>query len=343
MAPHVINIKRGEFGGPELDGVLLNQTGSTGWMVHEYPMRSNGAEPVTETLSLTVSGSSIADMQSRKATLEQILEIANRRNDIRSPQYKTGDKTFLRITPDGDSTTWRAEILAARLEPDSSALVAWGNKKERFRLTITRTVWEDDTERAITLANNNGTNSTGLTVYNHEDGGAGHDNWVQIAAAQVTGGLPAPAIVKWKNSYGSSLYLSKYYFWNNAYATPNTLWYVLEGENALSGYGGAASADAIMSNGSKWSITFSNTAEIRFGSMPYYAAGRPVHVVAHIPFFDSGVYIKPELWDAAGVRSLTPNSTERLLTTDSHLHDLGTLWAGLRTSINVTKDRKSVV
>lgn len=336
MAPHVINIKLGEFGGPELNGVLLNQSGGVGWMVHDYPMRSNGAETVTETLSLTVIGSSISDMQSRKATLERLLDIANRRNDIRSPQYKTGDKTFLRITPDGDSTTWRAEILEARLEADASALIVWGNKKEGFRLTLTRTVWEDDTERAITIVNNNGTNSTGLTVYNHEDGGAGHDNFVQIAAAQITGSLPAPAIIKWKNSFGSGLYLSKYYFWNNAYATPNTLWYVLEGENALAGYGGASAADATMSNGNKWSISFTDTAEIRFGSMPYYAAGRPVHLLAHIPFFSSGVYVKPELWDQAGVRSLTPNSSERLLTTDSHLHDLGTLWSGLRTSINVS-------
>ncbi|MFK5282906.1 hypothetical protein ACI3PL_25400, partial [Lacticaseibacillus paracasei] len=75
---------------------------------------------------------------------------------------------------------------------------------------------------------------------------------MQIAAAQITGSLPAPAIIKWKNSFGSGLYLSKYYFWNNAYATPNTLWYVLEGENALAGYGGTSAADATMSNGNKW-------------------------------------------------------------------------------------------
>ena len=49
MAPHVINIKQGEFGGPELNGVLLNQSGGVGWMVHDYPMRSNGAETI-ETL-----------------------------------------------------------------------------------------------------------------------------------------------------------------------------------------------------------------------------------------------------------------------------------------------------
>lgn len=332
MAPHVINVRVGEFG----SGLDLNQSGGAGWMVEDYPMRSDDGEPVTETITMMVIGTSISDMQSRKSVLEQMLGIANRRNDVKSVQYRTGERVWLRVTPDGDSTTWRAEILSARLEPDGAALRVWGNKKERLHLTLTRSVWEDDTERAITVVNNNGSNSTGLTVRNHEDGGAGHDNWVQIAAAQITGGLPAPAIIKLKNTYGSALYLSKYYFWNNAYATPNTLWHVIEGENAQAGYGGAAVADAIMSNGSKWSLTFSDSGEIRFGSLTYYPSGRPIHIVAHIPFFDSGVYCKAELWDAGGLRNLTPNSSEILLTTSWHLHDLGTLWIGAKETINTS-------
>ncbi len=333
---HAIRLQAGDI---QAAGLYLDLH-QNGYMVLDYPQRSGVDETVTETLTVLVTAASIATMQAQKLAIGRYLDAANRRNDRHSEQYQAGDRIFLTVFPDGESTEWRSEILSASMEPDKDALRTWGGMKEIVRITVTRrNFWEDLTERAPTIDNYHGSSSTGLTVDNQQYSTTLKTNSVRIPADQVTGDLPAPAKITLKNATGATQSYRQFILWNNAFALPFTYAYayVFEGEAALSGYSGSAVADSSCEAGSRWDLSFTDNGEIRLtfsASVTQAFASRPVHVLARFKSFSSDIYAKAEVWASGGTVALTPWVQERLLSNAAIVQDLGTIIMSTRATNN---------
>jgi hypothetical protein len=68
------------------------------------------------------------------------------------------------------------------------------------------------TPAELSLTNGNGTDVTGgLLVYNHDDGGSGHDNWVEIDGDDISGDYPAKVKLILESEAGESEKTSKIY------------------------------------------------------------------------------------------------------------------------------------
>ncbi len=220
-------------------------------MLSRYtPTTSKSGEPVVEVIDLVVYGSTTAEMQGRINAIERMFVTAERRNMTGS-----GPRVFLHIQASGESATWRGEVLAGLLELDKSAMSVFGQAQVKVELEVTRRAyWEDTTLRNLPLTNGNGAGATsGLNIVNHDDSGTGHDNWVQIAADQVTGVLPAGVQVRLTNDIGATRTYSKIYLALNAFSDPANFTHVLEGESRASG--GSVVSDAAYSNGQALSFT----------------------------------------------------------------------------------------
>ena len=220
-------------------------------MLSRYtPTTSKSGEPVVEVIDLVVYGSTTAEMQGRINAIERMFVTAERRNMTGS-----GPRVFLHIQASGESATWRGEVLAGLLELDKSAMSVFGQAQVKVELEVTRRAyWEDTTLRNLPLTNGNGAGATsGLNIVNHDDSGTGDDNWVQIAADQVTGVLPAGVQVRLTNDIGATRTYSKIYLALNAFSDPANFTHVLEGESRTSG--GSVVSDAAYSNGQALSFT----------------------------------------------------------------------------------------
>ncbi len=220
-------------------------------MLSRYtPTTSKSGEPVVEVIDLVVYGSTTAEMQGRINAIERMFVTAERRNMTGS-----GPRVFLHIQASGESATWRGEVLAGLLELDKSAMSVFGQAQVKVELEVTRRAyWEDTTLRNLPLTNGNGAGATsGLNIVNHDDSGTGDDNWVQIAADQVTGVLPAGVQVRLTNDIGATRTYSKIYLALNAFSDPANFTHVLEGESRASG--GSVVSDAAYSNGQALSFT----------------------------------------------------------------------------------------
>lgn len=187
-------------------------------------------ELATETIRLHIYGATGADVQAKIATIEQFLSLCEQRQRTR-----TGDRGYLHLQMSSDTETWRSEILSGRLQIEEDSLRTWAGNGVDVVLVLTRRHWwETVTERELPLDNSSaGAKATGgVTIYNHNDSTTGHDNYVDIAAADVAGNIPAPLRIAIANSTGGSLWTSNFYQANNAFHAPTTFTHILEGEAA---------------------------------------------------------------------------------------------------------------
>jgi hypothetical protein len=96
--------------------------------------------------------------------------------------------TYLRQV-DVEGETWESELDNAQM-----AIIAGEREKGwlHLRLALTRCRGWLGAERELPLSNRNGVRVTGgLAIYNHTDGDAGHDNFIDISPIDVAGDLPA--------------------------------------------------------------------------------------------------------------------------------------------------------
>ncbi len=197
---------------------------------------------------------------------------------------------------------FRSEILVGRVEIPSQSL-APNLSSGAMEVNITwkrRWFWEDTTLRAIPLTNSNGTsNVTGLTVWNHDDAGTGHDNWVDIAAANVTGVIPAPARLELTLNQDAALY--KICIGHNVQASPSSFSHILEGENSVGI--GSNSSDANASNGQwrdvSWGTAVSDLQIFQWNltaAQLAYAAGNYFRVLARVKDHAAGQFVRVGLW-----------------------------------------------
>lgn len=212
---------------------------------------------VAEPCKIEISGASVAALQTALQGIELAFRQAERYQDS-----LLGDRVYIEFTPDGYSDTYRSELLTGKLDFDSNTLDdRWVERKIDVTLNWVRRFYWEGPETAVTLSNGGGSGAS-VTVYNHDDGHAGNDNYVEIDAGVITGDLPTPPRLKITASVlnTGTDYVKDLYIGHNALHNPATFAHILEGENGISTVG-SNTADATCSNGSRKSLSWAATTE----------------------------------------------------------------------------------
>ena len=279
-----------------------------------------GETSVTESVEIMFYAASASAMQTAIQSLQRLLEGIRRRQ-----QWGVGPAVYFQFQPDGDATTWRSEMLDARLEYKEDTLSVFPQAKLPATLLLQRVPFWEGALTQIPLSSNNGSNNTsGLTIYNHEDTGTGHDNWAQIAAADVGGSLPAPLKIELTNNTGGTVNYKQIWMACNAFGDAENFAHVLEGEAAVTG--GTTGSNADSSNGSYATITI-NTQDVHQWTLAQSflqdAQGYDYHLLTRFRSVNGTVYIRPAVYDSSGTYSLwTGDETQITLLSDAII-DLG--------------------
>ncbi len=257
---------------------------------------------VTESATVILQGTA-SQMLAQARAIEALLptEDAQRR--------AASTKLYVEYRQESTGDTYRAEVLAARVEWPNQPLTPW-LASGAVSITIIwqrRWYWEDTTLRTLALTNGNGADVTaGLTVFNHDDSYStefplvSHDNWVSIAAAAVTGVIPAPAHIEITNN--QTLALAKICIGHNVQANPATLAHILEGEaSTIAGAGDITDAGA---SGGKWrtaswtgAITGTKIFKWTLSAAQLLAmGGNYFRVLARVSGQAAGMYVRVGLW-----------------------------------------------
>lgn len=180
----------------------------------------------------------------------------------RAEEYQTlraGAPVYIEAQTAADTETWRSELLTGRVELAPNTLeegmaagavevaVAWSR----------RFYWEGY-YREASLWNSSVASPAqgGLTIWNHDDADAGHDDWVQIAGSAIPGVLPTPAdIILTRTDALSPQMGAVYYIGQGTWGDVANAPHLLEGEVAAWPIGGDV-ADASCSGGKARTTTW---------------------------------------------------------------------------------------
>lgn len=192
-----------------------------------YPEAATDQDnPVTETINLLVRGSTHDEMVDNVREINLLLDYA--RKNTSGPQG-----AWLEFAMDENQEVWRARLYDGAMNFNGKLLHQWREKKVVISLVIERSPDWLGPEAQLALTNANGTdNTSGLVIWNHDDSGSGHDNFVSINGDDVEGDLPAPCRIEITNTYNSATHAYTYYIGHNWQSDPLNLATVLEGENA---------------------------------------------------------------------------------------------------------------
>lgn len=206
---------------------------------------------VTDSIELILrptAGQTMSNVQTAWQLVENWLRLAEEFQHSRG-----GYPMYLEFQPDSTSNVYRSEILGGKCELQDNAMSRWmiGRAAKGVMIFTRRYYWEGP-ESELPLTTSNVTRQTGgVTLYNHDDSGTGHDDWAEITGSDVVGVMPAPIRLEVTNSYNSASRDSKWLIGQNLFA--NTIQHVIEGED--SPVGGSDVANANSSNGYYRSLT----------------------------------------------------------------------------------------
>jgi hypothetical protein len=127
----------------------------------------SGANSVTETATVLITASSLANLQTDVAAIQKVFERARLRQ-----AGKSLAKVYVKLQGSGESTAWLSEVYDGRVVLPESALAGdWANNQFEVAVIWQRApFWEGDTWVAVPLSNGNGTdNVAGLNIYNCND------------------------------------------------------------------------------------------------------------------------------------------------------------------------------
>lgn len=165
------------------------------------------------------------------SSLNRLFRLAERRQ-----KRRLGARVYVQLKTELGDTLYRSEILSGRVELGNESLDVnyLVGMAEVAVLWERRFYWEGP-EVELALANTATAAATGgVTVFNHYDG-ATHQNWVQIAAADVAGDLPAPIRLEMQNTYNDSDRGYQVYVAHNILSDPANFNSILEAEDGASG------------------------------------------------------------------------------------------------------------
>lgn len=304
------------------DGTTTFSLSTTNVYLQQYvPVEPQpGETAVGETVELTFYAASTSAMMTAIQTLQRLLAGIQRKQ-----AWGVGPAVYFQFQPDGDATTWRSEMTDARLEYSEDTLSVYGQAKMPATLILQRVPYWEGALTQIPLTNGSASNNTsGITIYNHDDSGTNHDNYVQIAAADVGGSLPAPVKLELTNNVGSTQNWKQIWLANNAFSDPANFTHILEGETQV--VGGTTGSNADSSNSSYATITI-NTQDVHQWTLSQAllqdAQGYDFHMLARFRSVNGTVYIRPAIYDSGGSYALwTGDETQVTLTSDT-IVDLG--------------------
>lgn len=304
------------------DGTTTFSLSTTNVYLQQYvPVEAQpGETSVTESVELTFYAASTSAMMTAIQTLQRLLDGLRRR-----VAWGVGPVVYLNFQPDGDATTWRSEMIDARLEYKEDTLSVYPQAKMPATLVLQRATYWEGALTQIPLTNSSASsNTSGITIYNHDDSGTNHDNYVQIAAADVGGSLPAPVKLELTNNVGSTQNWKQIWLANNAFSDPANFTHILEGETQVAG--GTTGSNADSSNSSYATITI-NTQDVHqwtlSAALLQDAQGYDFHMLARFRSVNGTVYIRPAIYDSGGSYALwTGDETQVTITSDA-IVDLG--------------------
>ena len=242
---------------------LVNAAGST-----TAPIRSCGYSPtrkpgevVEETIDVGLESTNPALIAATVGLIENCLEMA---------------RTWARLQT-GSEVVLQAQVLSTEDIYQSRIVDGWvelggvgANERKQGRLTarvhVTRLNYWEGTETQIKISTGSGASTLEpVTIYNHDDGGAGHENWVKLAGDDLGAmDLPGPARIEIANTLDQLGYgMRDIYIAHNARETAAlqaTLVTCLQGEDCN---GGSGTDDGSCSNGHYQACAWSGTTETK--------------------------------------------------------------------------------
>lgn len=251
MMGHVLNLV---YGGTTVN---LYNTGSSYTNLMGYGMRGGG-ESLTVEEAVSVQFHHAGDDASNtaiRAALAGIVAAAREASEWQKSRGRSGTQVFLKIQPGGSGDTYRSEVVLIDHSIDPQWIYGqWSAHvlDVTFRL-VRRNFWELDS--LTTLVN-------GTQVYNHDDGGASHDNYVQVDAVSAAGQLPAPIFLQIENHHNDADEITHVWVGHGTWLDAASFDHILEGEDADYNVGGAlATGCATCSNGNYLGATWAADAE----------------------------------------------------------------------------------
>ena len=249
-------------------------------------------QDVTETVEVNLRGTE-ATIRATVNSIERLLDLATQRQAT-----GMGARVYANYAPVTE-TAYRSEIRGGR--------VVWSTDPGLRRLSDTnptvriaviwarRYFWEGAEVELSISANGQAAATGGRTIYNDPANG----NWVQIAAAQVTGNLPAPVKLTLQNTAGAAQIYYRLFMSVNAYSDPANLVHYLQAEAAS---GVTPVTCATCSGGQEIDIS-TVSGLTRIWTLPaadmQRTKGRRGRILARLDGVGP-VYVTPQIRDAAG-------------------------------------------
>jgi hypothetical protein len=206
---------------------------------------------VSESVSLHIQDATPTLVRDIVRRIERLLDIA-RQGSLGA----VGDKVYLVIRFDQDTEWWRSQVLAAQWVGNETVERIHKNYTTGTIALTRRYYWE--TEALIPVAVSSGVTTTPTTgyatVYNADDTHASNRNWFQADAAQVVGSLPAPALIRIKNTSGADRAATSIFLGNYVFCDPVNVDPIYRAEDASSAFTNVTTTEADIY---KWSLSSS--------------------------------------------------------------------------------------
>lgn len=157
-------------------------------------------QKVTEQFDILIKGASDSDLETRVRAVELALDFAK--------SHPAGpDGVWILFSPrDTTLTAWQSRVSGGALVHGPDLNRYWKNSKVVAQVIVERAAyWESEEPAVLELTNRAGSSQASADIVNHQDGGATDDLYVEIAADQVTGVLPTPAIIEYKNTVNDAV------------------------------------------------------------------------------------------------------------------------------------------
>lgn len=269
------------------DSITDTLNGSAVTLKHTYnPKPGDGESDISETIALVLEGAQ-STVQSTVNTINRYLADARARN---ANGY--GDRVYLEARA-GTAAEWRrSEIIDGRIALTEGGMQAGLSSGTLVpaQLFITRRGWWENTAGTfLPIYNSNGTATSGtgwVDVFNCADGTGSapnkRENWVKLAAAGISGDLPAPVTTWIKEQTASfpiqNIYVGKVTGNYGTAAISMSNYYVDFSGSADANCSGGSFSPASISTDAETELfrhTFSTTETmIQLGARPYHVMAR---------------------------------------------------------------------
>lgn len=188
---------------------------------------------LTESLDLLILGGNEAQVKEAIRAIEVLISAV-------FMSHNGGVPVYIQIQYDTDTAPWRAKLYNASLITPNIADELW-KKQVGANFTFVRdAAWEGAEAEVPISAVSQAAATGGRTVTFNTT-----NNYIAIAANVIDGTLPAFTRLTFQNTTGATRYYTRFYIGNNAYSSPTTFLYSIQGENFASYGTSTAAANAV--------------------------------------------------------------------------------------------------